>query len=636
MTVGPRRAGQNDKVIMTKQRISKKSQRNGKQESVNTHRVTFGTAYYPDHWPERDWAGDLDRICEAGVKAVRFGEFSWSWYEPSPGKFDFKAFDRFVKLVEERDLRLVLCTPTATPPPWFDRLYPGGRIQDMDGRRCVGVRHFWCWNHAASRDRAEKTIRRVAQQYRGSTALWGWQIDNEPNYAEEDHILAKSQMYDFNPAAAAAFIQWLKEKYGSIDALNGAWWSNFWSQRATTWDDVIPYRVAANPHAWLDFMRWREANIASFVHWQAAILRELTPKAKIGCNIPETGVRLSLSIGQDYWAQAKGLDWAGTDLYQATGDRKYDLARLAYNTDVMRSAANAGGAEFVLSETQAGPHERTWPQPFAGEVFGPDYLEQCARVYASRGAEQVWWFLWRPTHGGAEIGMNGMQALDGSDTARTVAARKLANPSSSIHGARAKWLKRKVAYIHYSRDSLRYASFWPVRINSMDDSLFGWHTLLEQAGFRVDFLDDASLVGAELDNETLLVLPQTSVACAAIVEKFSQTNARVFAGPYTAILNEHGQLGSTRLPSQLRDKWRVEFGQWHDVGKLPSATGLPVLTGFREMAPLAKANVKHRLSDRAPWCIAAGNAKVFGIEIGELFLRSSSAQRAALAKKVLA
>src|SRR5258708_16825783 len=161
--------------------------------------IQFGTAYYPDHWPEREWARDLDRMVAAGITAVRFGEFSWSWYEPEPGQFDFGAFDRFVDLVEERALELCLCTPTAAPPPWMDDLFPDRRLLDMHGRRCLSHRHFWCWNHPAARKKAEETITTLAQQYGRHRCLLGWQIDNEPNYAGPNRLGDPGAMYDWHP-----------------------------------------------------------------------------------------------------------------------------------------------------------------------------------------------------------------------------------------------------------------------------------------------------------------------------------------------------------------------------------------------------------------------------------------------------
>ena len=162
-------------------------------------KVEFGTAYYPDHWPEAQWPRDLDLIQRIGIEVVRFGEFSWSWYEPRPGQFDFSGFDRFMKLIESRRLKLMLCTPTATLPPWLPKLHPDCRLMDVDGHYCLSHRHFWCWNHRESRALAETTIRTLVHRYQDHPSVIGYQVDNEPNYAESETI------YDFNPHALADF-----------------------------------------------------------------------------------------------------------------------------------------------------------------------------------------------------------------------------------------------------------------------------------------------------------------------------------------------------------------------------------------------------------------------------------------------
>ncbi len=597
--------------------------------------LTFGTAYYPDHWPESDWARDLDRMAAAGVTMVRFGEFSWSWYEPGPGQFNFDAFDRFVAAIEERKLQLCLCTPTATPPPWFDRLYPDGRLLDMQGRRCLSHRHFWCWNHSASWAQAAATITRLAVQYRDRPCLWGWQIDNEPNYAEQNHLADPERMYDHNPYAREAWIEWLRGKYGdSLDELNRAWWTNFWSQRYGTWDDLLVPRGRTNPHTWLDWMRWREANLAEFVARQHELLRRLCPDKMIGCNIPETGVPLSLAIGQDYWAQAAGLDWVGTDLYQATGDRTRDLARHAYSTDLLRGAAKASGAAFYVSETQAGPHERHWPNPFAPEGFGPDYLRDCTQVFAARGAEQVWWFLWRPTLGGHEIGMNGLQALDGSDTPRTAEAGRLAREGKQLAALRTRFLRRPLAVVHYSRDSLRLASAFSGDAQSAEETLSGWHALLEAAGYRIDFLNDDGLRNLGPDTDALLVLPFTLVADDSLVASLSVHAGPLIAGPMTAGCNEHGHLHPTRLPPALARAWGVDYGLWRDTGPLPTAPGLPTLRGWRELLPHPDSVVRGRLSNGHPGVVSHRAASLCAIDLGRLMHEATPSQRKTLVQWV--
>lgn len=595
--------------------------------------LSFGTAYYPDHWPETDWARDLDRIAAAGITMVRFGEFSWSWYEPRPGKFDFAAFDRFVDAVEARGLKLCLCTPTATPPPWFDTRFPDGRLMDMHGQRCLSHRHFWSWNHPASLAQAEATITRLARQYRDRPCLWGWQIDNEPNYAEQNHLAAPERMYDHNPHARRAWVDWLRRTYGdSLDALNAAWWGNFWSQRYGTWDELLIPRGRTNPQTWLDWMRWREANVAAFVARQRDLLRRVSPGKAIGCNIPETGVELSLAIGQDYWAQSAGLDWVGTDLYQATGQRARDLARHAYSTDLMRSAATAAGASFYISEAQAGPHERAWPNGFAGEGFGPDYLAESARVFAARGAEQIWWFLWRPTLGGHEIGMNGLQALDGSDTPRTATVRRLARRPAALTATRTRFLRRPLAIMHYSRDSLRLASAFPADAQGTERTLSGWHALLELAGYRVDFVDDAGLALLRADAAALLVLPFTTVTSDALVAHLAAYAGPLVAGPHTAMCDDHGRLRNRRLPARLARVWGLEFGPWRDVGPVPRAAKLPTSGGWRELQPTSPAAVVARLDNGKPLAVRYASAVVTAVDLGQLMLIADRAQQKQLSR----
>ncbi len=593
----------------------------------------FGTAYYPDHWPEPDWSADLARIADAGLGLVRFGEFSWSWYEPAPGRFDFSAFDRFVDLVEARGLSLCLCTPTATPPPWFDLKYPDGRLLDMQGRRCLSHRHFWSWTHPASRAHAGRTIVRLARRYAGRPCLWGWQIDNEPNYAEEVHPDLQ-RWYDFSPHARAAFVAWLRARYDdSLDALNAAWWGNFWSQRLHRWEEAAVIRGAGNPHAWLDFLRWREASQAEFVRWQADILRGCSPGTRIGCNIPETGVKLSVAIGQDYFAQARGLDWVGTDLYQATGDRPRDLAALACSTDLMRGAAESAGADFVISETQGGPHERAWPNSFAGEAFPPDYLEASADVYGARGARQVWWFLWRPTLGGQELGMNGVQALDGTDTPRTAVVRELAGDPAWLKTRRDAFRKRPRVWIHYSRDSLRWLSRFPPALDAFDAAFIGWHALIEACGFRVDYLDDDGGPERLADSADPLVLPLASIADDRVVAAIAGHRGPVLAGPHTAFTDNAGRLRPHGLPPALVERFGVNFGVWHDTGALPTARGLPALAGYREFVAPTRAHLA-ALSDGHPLLAGTGNATVSAADLGDLWMRATKAQKARLVRLV--
>jgi beta-galactosidase len=596
--------------------------------------VSFGTAYYPDHWPEAEWRRDLERIAAAGLQSVRFGEFSWSWFEPHPGKFNFSPYDRFVDLVEACGLELCLCTPTATPPPWMDELFPDGRLMDMHGRRCLSHRHFWCWNHPGSRAKAEESIHRLVERYARRRCLWGWQIDNEPNFAEQVRLEEPESMYDWNPYSQRDFARWLEERYGTSDALNAAWWTNFWSQRVRDWTEAARPRGRVNPQAWLDFMRWREATLARQVRWQADLLRPLSPsRVRIGCNIPETGVHLSVNIGQDYWAQAAaGLDWVGTDLYQATGDREKDLRRHAYSTDLMRSAATAAGAEFFVAETQAGPHQRAWPSGFAAEGFGADYLRACAETYVTRGATRVWWFLWRPTAGGAEMGMNGLQTPKGENTERTAEVRRLARGAARLTKRAQAWRRRPVAHVHYSRDSLLQRSAFSGDLRDLNDTMEGWHALLETAGWRVELVNDRQLLAGVAKEAELLVAPFTTTVADPVVRRLAEDPRRLVLGPHTARLDADGRWRA-EWPTPLRQRMRLEPGLWRDVAV---RRRLPIggeVTGWCDVKPERPAQVWRRFrATQQPAVVTQGEDCWLAFDAGAIAWRAGTETRRRLAR----
>jgi hypothetical protein len=89
-----------------------------------TLRRALGTCYYPEHWPEEIWAEDARRMAEAGLTWVRIGEFAWSRLEPAPGRFDWGWMDRAFETLAAAGLRIVLGTPTATPPRWMLDRHP--------------------------------------------------------------------------------------------------------------------------------------------------------------------------------------------------------------------------------------------------------------------------------------------------------------------------------------------------------------------------------------------------------------------------------------------------------------------------------------------------------------------------------
>ncbi len=84
----------------------------------------FGVDYYPEHWPEERWPVDARMMAEAGMNVVRLAEFAWSKMEPSDGIYAFEWLDRAIEILAKHEIRVILGTPTASPPPWLVQSSP--------------------------------------------------------------------------------------------------------------------------------------------------------------------------------------------------------------------------------------------------------------------------------------------------------------------------------------------------------------------------------------------------------------------------------------------------------------------------------------------------------------------------------
>ncbi len=601
--------------------------------------IRFGTAWYPDHWPEEEWARDLDLIRASGIDCIRFGEFSWSWFEPRPGEFRWDAYERFVELAQQRSLSLILCTPTATPPPWFLRKFPDSRLVDADGIPCRAHRHFICWDHPGARAEAERTVRALVRHFRGHPAIAGWQVDNEPNYSESMTI------YDFNPHALRSYRNWLRHRYqGDLAALNRAWYANFWSQAVTDWEEIgelAPQR--SNPNAWLDFARYRDWAVADMVQAQAKWIREEWPQTHVGTNIPETGIKFSLTIAQDYWAQARGMDWIGTDLYFASGDRAADRRGMRFCSDLMRSVSDDSGAEFYISETQGGPHQRTWPQAFAGEIWGADYLRQSVETYAEHGARQIWFFLFRPTPAGAEMGMNGLCDADGGASERTREVLRMSGPAEQGRFVKRFNLRerRPLALMHYPRDTVRFNGYWISNLDNLQKSMLGWHQMLCEAGWRIRFIDDDGLAAGHAEGASLLALPQSQLlddAQIGAINDLADAGLPILLGPHCALLDRYGHLRQKTPGGVLAARAGIRPGLWRDQkADAERLFGISVaVDGRRDFNGAAAGTVLLRFrKSKVPAVVRSGGLTWCAFDPGLAYDKAASAARKKLVRLLL-
>ncbi|MEL7237794.1 MAG: beta-galactosidase [Planctomycetota bacterium] len=237
--------------------------------------MKIGTYYYPEQWPRDEWERDFDLMAKMGLQIVHMGEFAWFDLEPSPGEFNFGWLDDCCRMAVERDMDIILCTPTAAPPIWASEQDRGVLPIDKAGRPYEhgGRRHYNPLS-PGYREATQRIVQALADHYGDHERVIGWQIDNEFSTTLHGGVGG----FDQSEVTRRAFQDWLRRKYeGDIAKLNAAWGNQFWTQHYRDFGEIyLPpsrERQHGNPHHLLDASRFWGWAHADYCKLQADILR---------------------------------------------------------------------------------------------------------------------------------------------------------------------------------------------------------------------------------------------------------------------------------------------------------------------------------------------------------------------------
>lgn len=329
--------------------------------------MTIGVYYYPTTWPESQWERDIANIKKLNLEYIHMGEFDWAFMEPEEGKFDFAWLDKCVEIAAKNGLKVVLCTPSPTPPVWLAKAHPEIMMIDAKGRRMEhGTRQQATWSSDVYRAYVGRIVEQLAKRYANNPTVWGWQLDNElSHYGQEP---------EFSESSQTKYRAWLKAKYQTIDNLNRDWGTAFWSQRYQNFEQIrLPNQAELvaqiNPHQILDAQRWFADEAADYLRFQTNILR-----AHVGQKQWVTTNYMHNFPNVDPTLTAKDFDLTTFTIYPAHGNanegplgyRLGSMATISFAYDFYRSINGHGG----VMELQ--PGQVNWgeinPQPYPGAI----------------------------------------------------------------------------------------------------------------------------------------------------------------------------------------------------------------------------------------------------------------------------
>ncbi|MFH9675566.1 beta-galactosidase [Streptomyces sp. NPDC017405] len=531
-------------------------------------RILFGGDYNPEQWPEETWPEDVRLMTEAGVNSVTLGVFSWSRLEPEPGAREFGWLDRLMDLMAENGIGVVLATPTSSPPPWMGRLHPDTLPRDADGRtEWWGGRQHFSHSSATYRRYAAAVTEDLAARYAGHPALTMWHINNE--YCT----------VDYGDEAAAAFRRWLRERYGTLDALNSAWGTAFWSQGYDTWDGILPPRrphYLKNPGQVLDFRRFTSDMLLECYTAERDIVRRHTP------HLPVTTNFMPLWSGQDGWRWAREEDVVSVDLYPDPRD-PLGAQHGALVQDLTRSQARG---PWMLMEQAAGPVN--WRGVNHPKPRGLNRLWSFQAV--ARGADAVCYFQWRQSRQGAEKFHSGMVGHAGPEGRTYQEVRRLgaelARVSGEVAGTR---ITAEVAVL------LDWDSWWagdqearPSALVDLPDVLTAWHRALWEAHLTTDFAHPEH----DLSGYRLVVVPQLYLLTDTAVDgllAYVAGGGTLVCGFHTGVADADDRIRPGGMDARLRELFGIRtLHEWWplEAGETVACEGFEGSLWSEEIEPV--------------------------------------------------
>jgi beta-galactosidase len=531
--------------------------------------ILYGAAYYHEYEPYERLDQDVRMMKDAGLNVVRMGESTWSLWEPEDGQFEYAWMDRVVDAMGKAGIKVIMGTPTYSIPPWLYHEHPEILARPLGGAPVFyGMRQNMDISNSTYRRYCERLIEHLVEHYKDNPYVIGWQVDNET-----------SAYGASNPDVFQGFVEHLKQKFGTPEAMNKAWFLNYWGEDVYTWDDM-PTRDSAQATGYkLEWTRWQQMRVTDFLSWQAALVRKYGRADQFVTTDFAGGMKPDVNEE----AVSGSLDIAAINDYHGTQDN-YDGSQQALVEDYTRSLKRSN---FLVTETNA--QTTDWSSAFQYPPYDGQ-LREDVYTHIANGADMVEYWHWGSINANQETYWKGVLSHDYepnrayAEVART--AHELQRIGPQLVGMQ---LHNQVAIL-WSRDSMNAINFMPFTSSGPQWSFAPptadysslvrqFHHSLYTLNTGVDFIFPEN---ADFSRYKVVIIPALYIADDSLLEKISdyvKSGGHVVMTFKSGFANEDSAVRWVTAPGPLREAAGFSYQEFSNLEKPLALKGDPFHVG---------------------------------------------------------
>ncbi|WP_202925491.1 beta-galactosidase [Edaphobacter sp. 12200R-103] len=502
-----------------------------------------GTCYQPVDRSPAEIEQDIAIMHRAGFNIVRMGDLSWDAFEPAQGKFTFEWFDRILDQMQKNGIRVILDIPGSPAPIWLHHRYPGVDIIAQNGTRLPPAERYM--DDISDPDYVREVnllADTMMKRYAHNPAIIAVGYDNEIG----------NGYLSYSPADRLRFIEWLKEKYGNLNALNRAWATQRWSRHLDSFDEVdLPLAEGPGPsERFLDLHRFWSDVVIERLSELEAIRRHDMPDLPAISNLWDTSPRR----GFDYLSSYKSYVSYGAEGFYpgdpVSGAMGALLTKGDLPTPIWFNEFTAGGGGFYGT---------------------PGRSRMYAYLGLALGTQGILAWTFNSHRGGEEQALFGLVDHDNTPSWKVDEFARIAAEFKRLAPLGFPRYTHPEVAIAYSFDSfvdshpngpsnttLQY--FKP----SYTDQVQGAFEPLFRANVDTAFINPGH---TDLSQYKLVVVPADYVmdsASASALRTYVRNGGTVLMTAFSAKVNESGLWFDTPLPGALSDVFGLKTNAFYD------------------------------------------------------------------------